>query len=497
MTDRNLLGRRLTVLPLYAALACTTATYARQASAAEPVARAARSANAPVDDARLDAPSALVHAPPLRDGNALTIDNATRLDLKRGITLDLAPAARAEAKFTSKLPIGARGALIYVENVEVSTGRVDATAPNDSTAGVLLQGAGGVQAITAKGRLSMVVGADHVAVATWDNPALVGQNGSFKALPPNTVRTFDLKSGQSVDRPRLAASTARSSGLGFSLGGEVPVVLEAAGDPSAKSYCGFLFDGTGAKVDSSCGHSNPKQLLLTAPSAGTFWGAVAAVDSDGFAGALSQPVLVRVLGLNKPHEVKNGAVLLGPGEKAELVGYEGLIMRYGTSPEYYPASSTVAMFERKPTSIEFRNPERPSEYAILNLSPRLLKSRIQIGPAWGTWPENEVKIAVQMWDGDGQALETLDDYRVVTRVGLEPVDVDFSQHGTQLVGTLEPQAGPGPWVVRVSILDSAGNEVSRDFLEVTNSDDKADANMVTGKALETARTTFDAKTAHR
>ncbi len=388
--------------------------------------------------------------------------------LKRDLLLKTSADAQAEVRFTSKLPIGRRGASLYVENVEVTQGRVDAIAPDNLTAGVLLQGPKNVQAITAAGRLSMVVFDDHVSVTVLKGQALVGKSGLFKPLSGNKIRTFDLTRGDFSDRDRLGAPQAHSGGLNFSLGGSVPISLRASAVSGAASYCGFLFDQTSEIVAESCGHTNPENIAFDAPRAGNFWGAVSAVDSDGFAGELSKPTLVRILGLAERYEIKNGTVLLAPGQRAQIVGYEGLVMRYGTSPEFIPASDSVGIPGRKATTIEFRNPNNAAEYAFLSLRPQLLKSRIKIGPALGTWPENEVTISVQMWDGEGRSLDILNKHTVVTRVGLKEVDVNFARQGDKLVGVLQPQRGPGPWVVRVSILDSAGDEVTRDFLEIAS-----------------------------
>lgn len=394
-------------------------------------------------------------------------ESPKELALKRGVVLKVSQQGWADVQFTSKLPIGQRGAVLNVENVHVSRGRVDGIVPNNGTAGLLLLGPGGVQAVTAGGRISMIVGHDRVTVATFGGDALVGRSGALKPLPANTVRTFELQVARFTDRPILPAPIAKAPGLGLSLGGEAPVVIKLDNPASAASYCGFLFDAQGAAVTQTCGQTDPNHIVLQAPSAGTYWASVAAVDVDGLAGTPSQPVSVQILGAAPgSYDIENGTVFLGLGEQLKLVGYEGLVMRYGASPEYYPAASAVKPLEQKPTVVEFRNPREPNGSVVLNLSPRVLKSQIDIGPVRSTWPQDDIKVTVKMWDGQGRPLDALAEHRIVTKVGLTTVDVPFTRDGTATVGVVPTQPGPGPWVVRVSVLDANGHEVKRNFLEV-------------------------------
>jgi len=412
--------------------------------------------------------SAKVEAgPPTIKDQPSELDDPSVKVLKRGVVLKVAQHGWADVQFTSTLPLGKHGTPITVENVHVSRGRVDGFAPSDGTAGVLLHGPGEVQVVTAAGHISMNVGPDRITVATIGGEALVGRSGALKVLPANTVRTFERKVPRFTDHASLPAPDAEAPGLGLSLGGETSVVLKVKNPDAAASYCGFLFDATGHTVARSCGQLDPSNIRLTAPAAGAYWASVAAVDAEGLAGALSQPAPVRILGLKDAEkDIQNGSVSLGAGEQLELIGYEGLMMRYGTSPEYCPATATVKTLEQKPTSIEFRNPQKPDDAVVLKLSPRLLKTRIDIGPTHSTWPQDEVKVSIEMWDGHGRPLDNMAEYQIVTKVGISPVQVPFTQQGSALVGVVPPQAGPGPWVVRVSVMDAKGREVKRNFLEV-------------------------------
>jgi hypothetical protein len=271
------------------------------------------------------------------------------------------------------------------------------------------------------------------------------------------------------------------------LGGEAPVVLQVDDPRPAASYCGFLFDANGANVTQTCGQTNPHRILLNAPSAGVYWASVAAVDVDGLAGAPSQAVPVHILGVQPgTYDIEGHTVFLGLGEQVKLLGYDGLMMRYGTSPEYFPAAPAVRVVEQKPTVVEFRDPQDPRGSVVLNLSPRVLKSQIDIGPVSSSWPQDDIKVTVKMWDGQGRPLDALAEHRIVTKVGLSTVDVPFTHDGTSLVGIVPPQPGPGPWVIRVSVVDANGREIKRNFLEVSTEPPARPRVSASGSATGTA-----------
>lgn len=402
---------------------------------------------------------------PAFTARSLKSQEVTEVALKRGVQLQSGAGASATPRFTSKLPVGPGGKTIYVENVLVESGRVDALIPSNKEAGILLQSKDGVQAISAGGRISMVVGSNHVAVAALDGPVLVGKSGLFKPLAQGTIRTFTASGA--VDRQLPTAPSLSSPGLSFAVGTQIPVSLQGGTAAGAKSYCGFLFDEKGEVVSKSCGHSDPRLLTLEAPHAGNFWGAVKGFDEDGFDGPLSQLALIRILGFANPNlETDHGVTLLGPGERAEILGYEGLQMRYGRSPDFVAATRTIGIPGGQATTIEFRDPQRPSESVTVHLSPKLLKSKITIGPGHNVAPSDEIKISVQMWDGEERLINVLKDYKIVTRIGLDEIQVNFTEENGQAVGMLPARQGSGPWVVRVSVINDAGDEVGRNFLEI-------------------------------
>lgn len=89
-----------------------------------------------------------------------------------------------------------------------------------------------------------------------------------------------------------------------------------------------------------------------------------------------------------------------------------------------------------------------------------------MGPQLGLWPQDDIDIRVRMWDGHGQPLSWMDEYRLVVKVGVEEVPVEWERQEGELRTVVAPQAGKGPWVLRVSVIDPTGHEIGRNFLEV-------------------------------
>lgn len=447
----------------------TTLSYAFLASGAQAAAEAPTSAASKGAKAESATQSA--------DGTASLAEAVARLShfqgrsqpLQRSAELVLSQDAQVRVAHTSMLPVGPRGAKVPVETVIVQSGRADATLKRGPSRGVLLQSKDQVQAIATNGRVAFIAKDGMVAVAALEGTALVGQKGLFKPLSEGRVRVFSLTTGGTTDAQVPTAPTIKSSGLPVTLQGGAEIPLIASPVVGAASYRAYILDQQGAVVAEKTS-SDPTALSMLVPKAGNYFAVTQAVDQNGFEGRPSSPLPVRVLGLENANEVvRDGFIYLGPGEAARFAGQEGLLMRYGASTDFVPAPSYVGLPTRKATTLEFRDPKDSRISVVFKLAPRVLKSKIAISPRTGSWPDHDLRLSVRMWDGQGVSETWMDEYKVVVKVGLVEVPVDWNRNEGYLNATLAPQPGPGPWVVRVSVQDQAGEEVARNFLEVAHS----------------------------
>jgi hypothetical protein len=158
--------------------------------------------------------------------------------------------------------------------------------------------------------------------------------------------------------------------------------------------------------------------------------------------------------------------LLSQGERVHLAGTDELEVRYGSSPSYLPASNSVGLSQQQKTTVEFRNPKETDQRVVLTLAPKFLRKEIELGPPGAHWPGSPVKMRIGMWDGAGNLLRPGDDVKVQVTVNAKDIPMSWTTTSEGYVGQVSKQAGVGPWVVRVSVLDERGHTLARDFLEI-------------------------------
>jgi hypothetical protein len=158
--------------------------------------------------------------------------------------------------------------------------------------------------------------------------------------------------------------------------------------------------------------------------------------------------------------------LLDRGERLQLLGTDGLEFRYGISPEWLPAPSSVGLPRGEATTVEFRAPSRPEATVQLSLAPLLAEADIEVGPPRAVWPGPPVEVRVALRDGAGQLLSPADGFRTSVRIDDQPVRVVWRDSPEGQRAAVPAPSGPGPWVVRVVVTDKRGAEVARGFLEV-------------------------------
>lgn len=391
--------------------------------------------------------------------------------LSEALDLFVSPGANSQVAHTIQLPLGKSGAKIPVQTVNVTSGRVEAkfhSAPKQR--GVLLQAPGGLAALSTSGALTMIVQGDQVAIVSSDPDTLVGLKGKFRALSPDLVRRVNLRTGEIQDAPRLASPSIQSAkSLHVLLEGGTTIPLSVSPISGAASYVLELRSTEKNAPALQSSFRDPSAIAAALPHAGSYTATVYAVDELGIAGASSAPLTLRVLGLAPDQNLVNhGVIHLDADERAQLLGVEGLLMRYGTSPEFVPATSSLGLPSQRATFVEFRDPRDPRASALLSLAPRVLDAHISLGPSYVKWPGESVQIQIQIRDGEGRPapLSQVENFTVVVSVNSREVPLDFQRAPGELKAELPPQSSEGPWVVRVSLKNPKGVELTRNFIEV-------------------------------
>lgn len=430
-------------------------------SVAAPVFASEPDVTAPEEPAASGEPAAAAAAP-----SAEAQLPKTKQELPRNVALS--SQGEVVVKQTAQLPVGAASSMIPVQTVLVKSGRAEATLPHQTLErGVILQGPDGILGLSTHGKLTLIVQDAAVVIVASGGDAMVGIGGRFRPLPDGTVRVVDRKTKQGSDSPLLAApSVAPVARMHVVLDGELSLPLRITPVEGARTY---RVQVTSADGERRLDCPSPTDCRLAVASAGSYRVAVEAIDALGLEGRSSPEITFRTLALTSPEtHVVEGSLHLEPGERAEFAGTEGLLARYGNAPDTAPATALVGLSGRKPTSIHFIDPAAPTDYAVVPLLPRVLTTRIDIGPSRVVWPEQKVHVRVDVRDLRGTPSDTSGFDAAVT-VNSKPIQLAWSRGAGTLEGDVAPQVGPGPWVVRVRVKNQRGIEVARNFLEVIES----------------------------
>jgi hypothetical protein len=151
-----------------------------------------------------------------------------------------------------------------------------------------------------------------------------------------------------------------------------------------------------------------------------------------------------------------------------LVDTDGLEMTYGSGSYFVAAPASVGMSRGGTTKVRFRDPKSRQEVA-LTLSPRIVRSNIELGPRTARWPGDQVSLRVELFDGARRPLSETRSLKAEVSVNLKPVEVKWQHQGNVMTANLKPSSDPGPWVVRVEVTHENGEHLGRDFLEIADS----------------------------
>ena len=397
--------------------------------------------------------------------NVLRAQGESR-ELLRDVRLVVSAGAKAEPMITSTLPVGAKGARVPVQTIEVDSGRVDAFFGDSKVGrGVLLQGPDKVLGISTGGHIAMLVSEATIVIAAIEGDALVGSESKFKPLESGKIRVFTRASKTTRDFPLPEkAELASDTGLAVAMTGGVDVDLRAVSEGPISLV---LTDTCGAPVKPAVRRESGAKLSVSVPRAGIYYAFARRLGESDMEGPLSEPVRIQVLGLAEGQAPPvNEVFFLDHGERVRLAGTEGLEVRYGSSPHYAPAPSSIGLSRAKVTRVEFRDPKAKNNSAVVVLAPRVQRAEIEIGPAGAKWPGKPVTLRVGLWDGVGRLMTKKGDLDVRVTVNSKTVPVAWRDSEQGLLAQIAPQKGPGPWIVRVNVYDRAGKRLARDILEV-------------------------------
>jgi hypothetical protein len=188
---------------------------------------------------------------------------------------------------------------------------------------------------------------------------------------------------------------------------------------------------------------------------------VSAVDRHGVPSAVVSAGTLRVVGIELPPGAarSGGVIRLHRGQRARLIGAEGLELSYGSSPYFVAAPRSIGLPPRGGTAVRLRAPGS-DEAARFRLDPIVVSASVSITPRLARWPDDAIRVRVTPRGAAPADIDT------VVSVDARPVRVTWKRDGRSLVALVPQAQSRGPWVVRVEVRGPRGEIIGRDFVEV-------------------------------
>jgi hypothetical protein len=393
------------------------------------------------------------------DGAEYQLPSLARLSLAPGASVHLFPVPQP-LQLTP-------GAKTTTYSVALVGGRVDVTVPSKPKSAVLCT-LGKVTAVVGAAQASIVMRGDTSTVANVSGDVRTLVADRWQTLAPGTLSHFG-GDRSSEPEPTLAPPSFKAGQrLWFSPGDPVPIVGFDFSKVARADYTQLRLrakDGREQlrRVRNSTHLSEPFTPVLP----GAYEVSARSVDDEGIAGPWSAPERVRVVGVSLPPSgyVAGGDIFIGKGQDVHFSNTDGLEMTYEGAGRYVPASQAVSLYRGETTVVSFRVPG--SIYpTTARLRPRGLYANVVLGPRRAVWPTDSVQIAVELRNKEGEAIPSGVELKADVKLGIEPIEVEFTRSGNRLIGTVPPSDKQGPWVLRVEIKDQFGSLLGRDFLEI-------------------------------
>ncbi len=346
-------------------------------------------------------------------------------------------------------------------------GRVDVSVPSKPKSAVLCS-VGKVSAVIGAGQ-AVIIGkgeASTLASVAGDVRALVADR--WQTLAPGTLSHYSGEHASEPEPTLAAPALLPGQRLWFSPG--TPIALtgfKVRGVERAERYELRLVAKDGAEQRRAIRGGTQLSDPFGAVPPGAYQLSTRSVDAEGIAGPWSASELLRVVGVSLPPGgyTADGDIFIGKGQEVRFSNTDGLEMTYEGAGRYVPASQAVTLYRGETTVVSFRVPG--SVYpTTARLRPRGLYAQVTLGPQRAVWPNDAVQIAVELRSKEGEAIPEWVELKTDVRLGIEPIEVEFTRSGNRLIGTVPPAAKPGPWVLRVEVKDQFGALLGRDFLEI-------------------------------
>lgn len=336
----------------------------------------------------------------------------------------------------------------------------------------LIRTARGESAMLEHGHGIILAFRDAVTFAVPEGRMFTAQKERWSPLEAGRARSFSKAWPAGDERPLVSAPRlTHKTGLVLTDSDRpISVAIHLSPMPHAALYQVSIVQVTNAGPKPVTILTSTSSNVSTPPlPPGRYKARARAVDAYGLMSGNSAPLSFCVVGMKLPvgADVLDGKVQLGRGQRVQLLGAEHLEVSYGTMSQFVPAPSSLRLSrDRATTLVRLREgPNRPE--VTVKLEPLGGLAKVELGPPRARWPTDRVSVTIRAFDSNEEPQRDTHQLVPVVLVNINRVHIDWVRRGNVLRGEVPPPAGRGPWVVRVLVRNRVGDELNRDFLEVT------------------------------
>jgi hypothetical protein len=428
-----------------------------------------------------------------RGGGELTLSFSDGIEVHLGTGANATFAPRAwvpgEAGVHGAKPV--RASQLLLRSGEL-TARVPVPEGEAEHQALLVSAPGGTQIGDWRGTVRVLPGDDGVLVTALDGAAMVGSSGKWLTIMGGSGAVLRPRTGPEVHHNVVAAPAWAKvdSSPAFSLvqtGAQASFTLAwSPVDRATKYRIRLATDQAMTHILSTTDAGAATRTTTPQVPPGRYYATVEAAGVEGFVGPPSDARSMRVASMSLPpgaSVARDGAILMPANAAITFDDPAGLEL--ALRPVGDGRTASAAIVSSSPTSALTFTPAPPrlklgtdhllvaflkdtasGSVSNLTLAERQLRARVEIGPKFARWPDNQVIARVTLEDPSGRVDISQEEPTMRVKINVDDVAVPWTKSQGFWFAHIPPAIPPGPWLVGVIATDRAGNPIGEGYLEV-------------------------------
>jgi hypothetical protein len=401
------------------------------------------------------------------DGVVAQAEGAT-IRLAKGASLRLAPGTKLyRVHKQTRLWLSNR-ARTLTHLLALASGRMDVESADPELA-ILVSGPLASTSFVRGGRMHLVAQPDQVSIVNLDGTvSWAMKTWKFTPLGPGKVHTLSRQS--QTESAILPAPAVRLENNLFGGFGQTASLSGVSWEP-VPGAVGYRVSIEQLEPERRFVNNLETATPTLSPSpqlgAGRYALSVQAIDRFGINGQFSRSEPFSVMGVRSSdggYVDAQGNIVAGYDRRVHLTYADGLLMK-GGQREWYPVPEEIVLPSGEPMNLHVRQ-VGDTRLVSARVLPQQVKASVSVGPKFARWPGESVRVEVKI---EGPSVGSkpawiVPRFRVL--LGIDELEVTWSEQGGTYVTEIPPQKGDGPWIVRAEVEDQYGHVLGRDFVEI-------------------------------